>query len=74
MIFAIGYRVRTAKAIQFRKWVTSIVEKHLVTNYITSGALVNINDYLLNKFETHCKSISVRIYNEYFIFSGGNKY
>ena len=52
MIFAIGYRVRTAKAIQFRKWVTSIVEKHLVTNYITSGALVNINDYLLNKFES----------------------
>ena len=52
MIFAVGYRVRTAKAIQFRKWVTSIVEKHLVTNYITSGALVNINDYLLNKFET----------------------
>ena len=52
MIFAVGYRVRTAKAIQFRKWVTSIVEKHLVTNYITSGALININDYLVNKFDS----------------------
>ena len=33
MILAVGYRVRSAKAVQFRKWASSVIKKHLHDSY-----------------------------------------
>ena len=33
MILAVGYRVRSAKAVQFRKWASSVLKKHFRDSY-----------------------------------------
>ena len=50
LILAVGYRVRTSRTIQFRRWVSKIVEKHLLSNS-SSRNLVNLNGYFMKKFD-----------------------
>ena len=38
MILAIGYRVKTSKAISFRRWTSGVIKNHLIKLYESKGA------------------------------------
>ena len=42
MILAIGYRVKSKKAIEFRKWVTSVLKQYLIKGYAIDRDRVSI--------------------------------
>ena len=49
MILAIGYRVKTTKAIAFRKWATSVLKEYLIDGYsINEQKCADCKDYLIN--------------------------
>ena len=49
MILAIGYRVKTTKAIAFRKWATSVLKEYLIDGYsINEQKCADCRDYLIN--------------------------
>ncbi|MCC5578207.1 virulence RhuM family protein [Microtetraspora sp. AC03309] len=37
MILAVGYRVRSARGIQFRTWVTTVLREYLVKGFVLNG-------------------------------------
>ena len=48
MILAIGYRTKTTKAIEFRKWATSVLKEYLLKGYVINRerALVTEDNFL----------------------------
>lgn len=43
IILAVGYRVNSKKAIEFRKWVTSVIRSHIVDGYTINKARISKN-------------------------------
>lgn len=49
MILAVGYRIRTKKAIAFRKWATAILKKHMINGYsINTEKCLECKDAVVN--------------------------
>ena len=62
MIIAIGYRVKSKLAIEFRKWVSSIVKEHIIKGYSVDESRFRLiernNDLLIEKMGEMKEEIS----------------
>ena len=48
MILAIGYRVKSKRAIQFRKWASSVLKQYIIKGYaLNDERLVTLQDYYI---------------------------
>ena len=70
MILAVGYRVRTAKAISFRKCVSEVIKAHLKEKYQSKGpnCIICKNDFLEMKYDI--KQIKSDIKNDIVYYQG----
>ena len=52
MILAIGYRVKSKRAIEFRRWVSTVMKQYLIQGYALNGKRIEThNECLLNVIE-----------------------
>ena len=63
MVLAVGYRVKTNRAIQFRKWVSDVLKKYLIKGYaVDEERIVMANNILslqndVHRIEQHVKEL-----------------
>ena len=76
MVIAIGYRVKSYRAIIFRKWATKVLKEYLLKGYVINEdrALVTNENYirLINKVESLDERVS-NIENEHKLLEHKNK-
>ena len=58
VIIAVGYRVNSARATQFRIWATSVLREHLLCGYSYNIHLKHLENKMDEKFAAHDKDIS----------------
>ena len=51
-IISIGFRVNTAKGIEFRQWANSVLRNYLLKGYAINQRLVNLENRIDNRFES----------------------
>ena len=51
-IISIGFRVNTAKGIEFRQWANSVLRNYLLKGYAINQRLVNLENSIDNRFES----------------------
>ena len=51
-IISIGFRVNTAKGIEFRQWANSVLRNYLLRGYAINQRLVNIENSINNRFDS----------------------
>ena len=49
IVLAVGYRTNSKKAIDFRKWATTVLKKYLVDGYAVNENKINQTKSILNK-------------------------
>ncbi len=58
VIIAVGYRVNSVRATQFRIWATSVLKEHLLHGYSYNVHLSHLENKMEQKFAVHDKDIS----------------
>ena len=58
VIIAVGYRVNSVRATQFRIWATSVLKEHLLHGYSYNVYLSHLENKMEQKFAVHDKDIS----------------
>ena len=51
-IISIGFRVNTAKGIEFRQWANSVLRNYLLKGYAINQRLINLENSINNRFES----------------------
>ena len=79
MILAVGYRVKSNKAIQFRKWATSILKQYLLKGYAINDDRITGIQYNILRLENDVTSLkekceSLENKKRHIIFDRGQYY
>lgn len=61
MILAIGYRVKSKRAVEFRKWATNVLKQYLLKGYVIDNNRVTISKENFLKLETDVQNIKEEI-------------
>ena len=67
MVLAVGYRIKTNRAIQFRKWVTNVLKKYLITGYAVDDERIVMSNNILSlqndvhRIEQHVKELEEKV-------------
>jgi len=48
-IIAVGYKVNSERAVQFRKWATSIIEEHTIKAYVMDDERIKSGGSILTE-------------------------
>ncbi len=57
MIIAVGYRVNSGEATQFRIWATSILREYVVSGYVVNSKKLREDSEKLRKLQSHLKTL-----------------
>ena len=57
-IIAVGYRVNSARATQFRIWATQVLKAYLLKGYAVNGRLNQLEDKMDRRFAQHDQAIA----------------
>ena len=60
IVLAVGYRTNSIKAIQFRKWVSSILKKYLINGYAINEKKITKTKTLLNNLKQTIDFLSTK--------------
>lgn len=63
MILAVGYRVKSKRAIEFRRWVSSVLKQYLIKGYAIDANRVTISKENFIQMENSVKSLEHRVTN-----------
>lgn len=63
MILAIGYRVKSKRAMEFRRWVSKVLKQYLIKGYVIDGNRVTISKENFVQMENDVKSLQKRVTN-----------
>ena len=61
MVLAVGYRVKSGRAIEFRKWVTSVLKQYLLKGYAISDNRVAVTEENFNNFKNDVDTLIKRV-------------
>ena len=61
MVLAVGYRVKSGRAIEFRKWVTSVLKQYLLKGYVISDNRVAVTEENFNNFKNDVDTLIKRV-------------
>ena len=61
MVLAVGYRVKSGRAIEFRKWVTSVLKQYLLKGYAISDNRVVVTEENFNNFKNDVDTLIKRV-------------
>ena len=61
MILAIGYRVKSKRAVEFRRWVNTVLKQYLLKGYVIDSNRVTISKDNFIKLETDVQNIKEEI-------------
>ena len=53
MILSVGYRVKSSRGIEFRRWANSVLKEYLLKGYSVNQHLSNLEDRMNSKFLEH---------------------
>lgn len=63
MILAIGYRVKSKRAMEFRRWVSRVLKQYLIKGYVIDANRVTISKENFIQMENDVKSLEKRVTN-----------
>lgn len=63
MILAIGYRVKSKRAMEFRRWVSKVLKQYLIKGYVIDANRVTISKENFIQMENDVKSLEKRVTN-----------
>jgi len=63
MILAIGYRVKSKRAMEFRRWVSKVLKQYLIKGYVIDANRVTISKDNFIQMENDVKSLEKRVTN-----------
>lgn len=63
MILAIGYRVKSKRAMEFRRWVSKVLKQYLIKGYVIDANRVTISRENFIQMENDVKSLEKRVTN-----------
>ena len=63
MILAIGYRVKSKRAMEFRRWVSRVLKQYLIKGYVIDAERVTISKENFIQMENDVKSLEKRVTN-----------
>lgn len=63
MILAIGYRVKSKRAMEFRRWVSTVLKQYLIKGYVIDDNRVTISKENFIQMENTVKSLEKRVAN-----------
>lgn len=63
MILAIGYRVKSKRAMEFRRWVSKVLKQYLIKGYVIDANRVTISKENYIQMENDVKSLEKRVTN-----------
>jgi len=63
MILAIGYRVKSKRAMEFRRWVSKVLKQYLIKGYVIDANRVTISKDIFIQMENDVKSLQKRVTN-----------
>ena len=63
MILAIGYRVKSKRAMEFRRWVSRVLKQYLIKGYAIDANRVTISKENFIQMENDVKSLEKRVTN-----------
>jgi len=63
MILAIGYRVKSKRAMEFRRWVSRVLKQYLIKGYVIDANRVTISEENFIQMENDVKSLEKRVTN-----------
>ena len=61
MVLAVGYRIKSGRAIEFRKWVTSVLKQYLLKGYAISDNRVAVTEENFNNFKNDVDTLIKRV-------------
>ena len=61
MVLAVGYRIKSGRAIEFRKWVTSVLKQYLLKGYAISDNRVTVTEENFNNFKNDVDTLIKRV-------------
>lgn len=61
MILAIGYRVKSKRAMEFRRWVSKVLKQYLIKGYVIDAERVTISKENFVQMENDVKSLEKRV-------------
>ena len=61
MILAIGYRVKSKRAMEFRRWVSKVLKQYLIKGYVIDANRVTISKENFIQMENSVKSLEKRV-------------
>lgn len=71
MILAIGYRVKSKRAIEFRRWATNVLKQYMIKGHVVDGSrvMVSIDNFIdlendIKKIKNEIKDIKEKIFIE----------
>lgn len=63
MILAIGYRVKSKRAMEFRRWVSKVLKQYLIKGYVIDANRATISKENFVQMENDVKSLEKRVTN-----------
>ena len=58
VIISVGYRVKSIRGVQFRRWATQIIKDHMLRGYSVNQRLINMEDSINRRFQLQGEEIS----------------
>ncbi len=55
MVLSVGYRVKSSRGIEFRRWANSVLKEHLINGYTINNRVVDMERRLVHRSKTSAR-------------------